>query len=103
MAKKTKKAKRRGCPPCTEGAIARSEFKAAINRGQCSAADRHLDKIKSDLGRRSDNMSKAARKLAFRELLSKQDKVNRCRDKAEAHDANRFNGVLGLGGLLGIL
>lgn len=98
MAKKTKKSsKRRGCPPCTEGAVARGTFSSAIRSGQCSLADRALDKIKSDVGARSSHMTAGARQLAFRELLSKTDKVNRCRAKAESHDANRFNGLLGLG------
>lgn len=98
MAKKTKKSsKRRGCPPCTESAVARGTFNAAIRGGHCSVADRALDKIKSDLAARADHMSKRARALAFRDLTSKLDKVNRCKERAESSDSNRFNGLLGLG------
>ena len=100
--KSSKKSRRRGCPPCTEGAVARGTFSEAIKGGHCSLADRALDKIKSDVSARSDHMTAGAKRLAFRDLLSKTDKVNRCRERAESHDANRFNGLLGLG-ILGIL
>lgn len=102
MAKKAKRKSSRRCPPCTEGAIARAEFSSAIRGGHCSVASRELDKIKSELARKSDHMSKGTRSLAFRDLLRKQDSVNRCRERQESSDANRFNGLLGLG-ILGIL
>lgn len=111
MAKKTKKsakrkaAKTRRCPPCTAGAMARAEFSSAIRGGHCSVAARELDKIKSDLGQRADNMSKGARALAFRDVLQKQASVQHChgraaqrvRDSEESTQSNRFNGLLGLG------
>lgn len=95
MATKHKKKaahRRKPCPPCTEGRMARDAFAHAIKAGRCSIASRALDKIKSDLGARADHMTAGARRLAFRELLSKQAKVDSCAARAEASDANRFNG-----------
>lgn len=94
MAKaKRKSTKRRPCPPCTEGAVARSAFSTAIKQHRCDIADRALDKIKSDLSARADHMTANGRRLAFRDVLSKQAKVNSCREARESSDANRFNGL----------
>ena len=95
--KKSSKLRRRGCPPCTEGAVARGTFSAAIKGGHCSLAERALDKINEDVNARSGNMTAGAKRLAFRELAAKIEKVKRCREKAESSDSNRFNGLLGLG------
>lgn len=97
MAKTKRKSAKKPCPPCTEARMARDAFAHAIRAGRCDIAGRAYDKIKSEVGARAEHMTKGARALAFRELLSKQHKVDSCRSKAEASDASRFNGLLGLG------
>jgi len=80
----------------------RNEFAAAKRAGNCGRAAGALEKLKGAVGAQADTMSPGARKLAFRELLTKQHQVNTCAARQETSDANRFNGLLGLG-ILGIL
>lgn len=101
MAKKTKRsAKRkaaRHCPPCTAAAMARAEFSHAKRAGSCSGQERALTHLKSEVAKGVDTLSGRARNLAFRELLSKEKAVQSCKTRQESSDANRFNGLLGLG------
>ena len=76
----------------------RHEFNAAIHAGQCSVAARKLDAIKHEVSKRADHMTTLQRHGAFRDLLTRQAKVDRC----EGAESSRFNGLLGLG-ILGIL
>lgn len=91
--KKTKRKTTKRCPPCTAASMARAEFSSAIRGGHCSVASRELDKIKSEISKKVDNMGKGARALAYRDLLHKQDAVNRCSERRETSDASRFNGL----------
>jgi len=97
MAKKTKKsAKRkaaRHCPPCNGATMARNAFSAAKRAGSCSGQERALTTLKSEVAKNVDGMSAGARRLAFRELLSKEQSVQHC----ERGESNRFNGLFGLG------
>lgn len=85
------------CPPCTAAAMARNEFSVAKRAGSCSGQERALTKLKSEIAKNVDGMSAGARRLAFTELLRKEQAVQAC----ERSESNRFNGLFGLG--LGIL
>lgn len=88
-----KKKKARHCPPCTVATMYRNEFAAAKRAGRCDAMERALDKLKAETAKHEGSMGPGARRLAFRELLSKQAATNHC----EGREASRFNGLFGLG------
>jgi hypothetical protein len=92
MAKKSKKAKRH-CPPCTVATMYRNEFAVAKRAGRCDVMERSLDKLKAEVAKHEGSMPQQARRLAFRELLSKQAATQHC----EGREASRFNGLFGLG------
>lgn len=68
----------------------RKEFNSASS---CSAKARALDKLKAAAAADADHLKPGARRLLFRELLQKQQKVQNCIAAQEASDSTRFNGL----------
>lgn len=73
-----------------ESARIRQEFNKAKT---CGVKARALDKLKAVAAQDADNLTPAGRRLLFRELLQKQQKVDTCFASEEASDSNRFNGL----------
>ena len=68
----------------------RKEFSKASS---CSMKARALDKLKQAAAADADHLKPGAKRLLFRELLQKQQKVQDCFASQEASDSSRFNGL----------
>ena len=92
MAKHSRKAPKavRGPKMCEcESTRIRKAFNTATS---CSAKANAFEKLKRAAAADADNLKPGARKLLFRELLQKQQKLQDTCAREEASDAARFNG-----------